>query len=81
MFLSALQKNISGFFLPLFIFMLLFLLEAGGVKAQTTPVKKTVLVLSPFQFDLATNLIAAQRCEEFGKTPILVWMCIMNTST
>ena len=68
MFLSALQKNISGFFLPLFIFMLLFLLEAGGVKAQTTPVKKTVLVLSPFQFDLATNLIAAQTMrEEFGK--------------
>ena len=68
MFLSALQKNISGFSLPLFIFMLLFLLEAGGVKAQTTPVKKTVLVLSPFQFDLATNLIAAQTMrEEFGK--------------
>lgn len=65
MFLSALQKNISGFFC-------LFLYSCSSCgkwrsKRNTTPVTKTGWA-GPFQFDLATNLIAAQAIrEEFGK--------------
>lgn len=44
------------------------LLTFGVQSARAVPAQKTVLVLSPFQFDLANNLIAAQAMrEEFGK--------------
>ncbi len=44
------------------------LMMLGAPSASAAPTPKTVLVLSPFQVDLSTNLIAAQAIrEEFGK--------------
>ena len=44
------------------------LMTLGTPHVSAAPARKTVLVLSPFQFDLANNLIAAQAMrEEFGK--------------
>ncbi len=44
------------------------LLAVDTPSASGEPTKKTVLVLSPFQLDLSTNLIASQALrEEFGK--------------
>jgi len=44
------------------------LMTAAAPVASAEPTRKTVLVLSPFQVDLSTNLIASQAIrEEFGK--------------
>ena len=53
------------------LFLVVFLgclLAVDTPSASGEPTKKTVLVFSPFQIDLSTNLIASQAIrEEFGK--------------
>ena len=40
------------------------LMAVSTPNASAEPTKKTILVLSPFQIDLSTNLIAAQAMRE-----------------